>query len=248
MRQIKRNSPLLRNPIGKTAEAMKSNRAEGLSLKQNMLWNSFGSLTYLGCQWLITILVVRLADGYDDAGTLSLAMSVYNMFSSLAIYRMYTYQVSDVNHENTVGEYFAFRVITCSIALVCIVGYSIVTCSPNALYAIVAYAIYKIASLLIDVLHGLDQQNRRMDLIGKSLTMQGIVSLTIFCAAQAITGQLALTLLLMTVGIIAIGLLYDLPRSKQCERKNNRAGTRKLPDFSHSLREKSGSFPISLRR
>ena len=79
---------MLRNPIGKTAEAMKSNRAEGLSLKQNMLWNSFGSLTYLGCQWLITILVVRLADGYDDAGTLSLAMSVYNMFSSLAIYRM----------------------------------------------------------------------------------------------------------------------------------------------------------------
>ena len=32
------------------------------------------------------------------------------------------------------------------------------------------------------------------------------------------------------------------------ERKNNRAGTRKLPDFSHSLREKSGSFPISLPR
>ena len=35
---------------------------------------------------------------------------------------------------------------------------------------------------------------------------------------------------------------------KPRERKNNRAGTRKLPDFSHSLREKSGSFPISLRR
>ena len=217
MRRIKRNSPMLRNPIGKTAEAMKSNRAEGLSLKQNMLWNSFGSLTYLGCQWLITILVVRLADGYDDAGTLSLAMSVYNMFSSLAIYRMYTYQVSDVNHENTVGEYFAFRIITCSMALICIVCYSIVTCSPDALYAIVAYAIYKIASLLIDVLHGLDQQNRRMDLIGKSLTMQGAVSLIIFCTAQVITGQLALTLLLMTTGIIAIGLLYDLPRSKQFE-------------------------------
>lgn len=32
------------------------------------------------------------------------------------------------------------------------------------------------------------------------------------------------------------------------ERKNNRVGMGKLLDFSHSLREKSGSFPISLRR
>ena len=43
-----------------------------LSVKANMLWNSIGSMTYLACQWLITIVVVRLSSGYEDAGLLSL--------------------------------------------------------------------------------------------------------------------------------------------------------------------------------
>lgn len=190
----------------------------GLSLKENMLWNSFGSFFYLGCQWLITVLVVRLSDGFDSAGILSLAMSVYNMFSSLAIYRMYTYQVSDVNHENSVGEYFAFRLFTCVIALIAIAAYSALSCPDHALPAIIAYSLYKIASLLIDVLHGLDQINNRMDIIGKSLMAQGLISLAFFCVGMILFQDVAITFLLMMVGIIVVGVVYDLPRSKQFER------------------------------
>ena len=45
---------------------------EPLPYRKNMLWNSAGSIVYLGCQWLITVLVVRLTVGYDAAGLLSL--------------------------------------------------------------------------------------------------------------------------------------------------------------------------------
>lgn len=193
------------------------NNKGGLSIKLNMLWNSAGSLTYLGCQWLITVLVVRLSDGYDAAGALSLAMSVYNMFSSLAIYRMYTYQVSDVTHENTVGEYFALRLITCGAALFLILIYALITCSLDSFATIGLYAVYKIASLLIDVLHGLDQQNRRMDYIGKSLSMQGAVSLIIFCVGMALTNSLDVSIIGMTAAIALIGIVYDLPRSVRFE-------------------------------
>ena len=55
-----------------------------LSTKQNMLWNSVGSMTYLACQWLTTVFVVRLSAGYDDAGLLSLAMSVVGIFGTFA--------------------------------------------------------------------------------------------------------------------------------------------------------------------
>ena len=197
-----------------------SENDNGLSVKLNMLWNSAGSLTYLGCQWLITVLVVRLSDGYDAAGALSLAMSVYNMFSSLAIYRMYTYQVSDVTHENTVGEYFALRLITCGTALLLILVYALATCPLNSFTTIGLYAIYKIASLLIDVLHGLDQQNRRMDYIGKSLSIQGAASLVVFCIGMALTSNLDISIIGMTAAIILIGIVYDLPRSTQFETLN----------------------------
>ena len=190
---------------------------EELSVKTNMLWNSFGSLSYLGCQWLMTVLVVRLSSGFEAAGSLSLAMSVYNMFSSVALYRMYTYQVSDVRHENTVGEYFGLRIITCLIALVMIAVYSFMTCPLNSIDAILSFSLYKIASLLIDVLHGLDQQHHRMDYIGKSLAIQGAVSLMAFCSFLPLTNDLTSTFLCMTVGIVVIGILYDRPRAAQFE-------------------------------
>ncbi|MDY3980554.1 MAG: polysaccharide biosynthesis protein, partial [Paraeggerthella sp.] len=199
------------------SRSMAENGVEPLSIRQNMLWNSGGSITYLACQWLITILVVRLSDGYEAAGTLSLAMSVYNIFSPLAIYRMYTYQVSDVKRENSVGEYLAFRAITSSAALLGCLVYAALTCPTSSLLAVVLYAVYKVAGLLIDVLHGLDQVNRRMDYIGKSLIIQGLFTLAAFCSVFVATSSLELALVSMTVVTVLVGVLYDYPRSSRFE-------------------------------
>ena len=109
-----------------------SGEQEPLSMKRNMLWNSAGSFTNLLAQWLITVLVVRIASGYDAAGLYSLAVSVYGIFAPVAQYRMYTYQISDTRHENTVGEYFTLRVITNGIALVACFGYALLTCPLSA--------------------------------------------------------------------------------------------------------------------
>ncbi len=89
-----------------------------------MIWNSVGSLTNLGCQWVITVLVARLASSYEAAGVYSLAMSIFNMFSQLAQYRMYTVQIADVRKENSVGEYFTFRLITVTASLLALSLYS----------------------------------------------------------------------------------------------------------------------------
>ena len=178
----------------KSSESISEREVKPLSIKQNMLWNSFGSITYLACQWLITILVVRLSSGYEAAGTLSLAMSVYNIFAPFAIYRMYTYQVSDVKRENTVGEYFAFRIITSSAALVCCLVYAALTCPGSALLAIALYAIFKIVGLLIDVL-----------------------TLAAFCSVFAVTASLEFALASMAIVTVLVGVLYDFPRSSRFE-------------------------------
>ena len=163
---------------------------EPLSTKQNMLWNSAGSITNLAHQCLNTVFVVRLSSDYEAAGVLSLAMSVYNIFSKLAVYRMYTYQVSDVKRENAIGEYFAFRIFTCSIALTFCIVYSIATCASGTWFAIGLYACFKIVGLLIDVLHGEDQLDGRMDYIGKSLMLQGVTTFVSFCVVFGVTQRL----------------------------------------------------------
>ena len=186
-----------------------------LSVRANMIWNSVGSITYFGCQWLITILVVRLSSGYDAAGTLSLAMSIYNIVSPLAVYRMYTYQVSDVNRENAVGEYFTFRLVTCAIALFCCLVYAIPTCPLSALPAIVLYVVFKFCALLIDILHGENQLNGRMDYIGRSLMLQGVLTLLAFAIVLYFSSSLELAVVAMGAVTLFVGAVYDFPRTRQ---------------------------------
>lgn len=189
--------------------------AKELSIKQNMAWNSIGSVINLGCQWLLSVLVVRLSAGFDSAGVYSLATSVYGIFAPIAQYRMYTYQVSDVADENTTGEYYSFRLITNSIALVLCMGYAFVTCSSEAWLAIFLYALYKSAMLVIDVFHACDQRNHRMDYMGKSLALQGAGTLLVFVSAYVTTRSLELALFAMTIITVVIGIVYDYPRTRQ---------------------------------
>ena len=49
-----------------------------------MAWYSAGSITYLACQWMLSVVVVRLSSGFDDAGVLALAMAIGNIFTPLA--------------------------------------------------------------------------------------------------------------------------------------------------------------------
>lgn len=178
-----------------------------------MLWNSAGSMANMICQWLITVLIVRLSGGYGAAGLLSLAMTVYGVFSPIAQYRMYTYQVSDVKGENSVGEYFSFRLLTCSFSLVLCAAYALVTCPLESVLPILLYGLYKTVTSVIDVMHATDQRFKRMDFIGKSLMMQGIISLIAFVAVFAFSENLNWALIAMALGCAVVGVAYDLPRT-----------------------------------
>ena len=63
-----------------------------------MLYNSVGFIVYLFCQWLITIVVVRLSN-YEDAGILSLAMSINNILYAISTFGLRNYQVSDIENK-----------------------------------------------------------------------------------------------------------------------------------------------------
>lgn len=191
--------------------------AEPLSLKQNMLWNSTGSLFYLVCQWLITVLVVRLSSGFDSAGLLSLATSVVGTFGTFANYKIGTYQISDIHHENSLAEYLAFRCITLGIAFGACLVYSFFTCPLYSIVTIVLYYAYKGVGLLIDILHGTDQQHRRMDYTGKSFILQGLLSISSFVVVFCLTQNLNAAIVAMTVLVLGVLFIYDCPRAGQFE-------------------------------
>ena len=196
-------------------DSEKLDKSGGLSIRQNMFWNAFGSMCNLGCQWLMTVVIVRLSDNYVDAGLFALAMSVYGIFLPIAQYRMYIYQISDTKGENTTGEYLAFRVITCLVSLVLCMVYAVITCSAEAWLTIFLFGMYKVANQLIDVLHASDQVASRMDYVGKSLALQGIGAFACFVLVFYFTKNLNLTLAVMAVAVFLVGVFYDIPRTRQ---------------------------------
>lgn len=185
-----------------------------LSVRQNMIWNMAGSIIGMACQWLISIIVVRLAADMSSAGLYSLAMSVFAIFSPIANFGMYTYIVTDMEDRNTSGEYITISLFTSLAAIIVTTAYAVVTCRPNALPVVFSYALYKGITIIIDIIHAVDQKAHRMDYIGISLGLQGILTLLSFAAVFATTQNLTVSVLSMALVTLLICIAYDLPRVK----------------------------------
>lgn len=190
---------------------------EGLSLRTNMAWNAFGSVSRLTCNYLVTIAVVRLSHGFDAAGALALAMAISNLVLPFAEFRLRTIHVTDVTGERSAGSYLGLRLCTTVLSFVAGLVYAHVTGSRQAIVVILLYLVYSLVTNLIEGFHAVDQRHRRMDIIGRSYLMQGVVTLVVFCAGLWLTNSLELAVGLMALAVAVIGLLYDLPRAARFE-------------------------------
>ena len=150
-----------------------------MSLRKQTLINSLGSLTLLGCQWLISILLVRVS-GYEDAGVFALAMSIANVFATLANYGMRNFQVADVGRKYAPNQFVAARgVLSCVALLLCVLyvlldGYS----KRNAL-AICLYLSYSLSFILSDILMGNLQMAGHLEINGLRLVRAFLPRLTV---------------------------------------------------------------------
>ena len=143
-------------------------------MKKNVAWNAIGNVTYLVCQWVVTVLVTVLG-GFEDAGVLSVAMSVSATVQTLAMFGIRSYQVSDLKNKYTDTCYVGFRTLTCALAMIVCVIFSLVSgYLGGQLLAICLFMLFRLAESYADVLHGIAQKNGRLDIAGKSFTVKGI--------------------------------------------------------------------------
>ncbi len=185
-----------------------------LSLKQNLLWNTVGCLIYQGCQWLTTIAVVVFSSSYENSGILAFAMATGNVYTGLATYNMRTFQVSDVNNQYSSGNYVAFRFVTIGIATVGCCIYSLcVSPSLNTAIAMLCFLLFKADESFANVLYGVDQKYSRMDFIGISQAIRGVLSIVAFSAMLLLDQNLSISILAMFACCAAVTLLFDIPHS-----------------------------------
>lgn len=134
-------------------------------------------------------------------------MTVSNVFSQIALYRVRSYQVADVHERLSSCSYIASRLVTIAVGLGFIVPYVLVTCPSYAITSVFLYTVFRSIDVFIDVFHGIDQQHQRMDLCGKSLMIRGVLFLLAFCFGLSLFHNITIAILSMVVATLPIALL-----------------------------------------
>ncbi len=178
--------------------------------KRNFVWHAIGNITYMMCQWLITVLVPILG-GFEDAGVLSVAMSVSATCQTIGMFGIRSYQVSDVEGKYTDSCYVGLRSLTCGAAMLACVIFSVIAgYRGGQLIAILLFMLFRLAETYSDVLHGIAQKNGRLYIGGISFFIKGIGLLLCFLIAFLVTKNLNIGLLFMMLFSCGSTIVYDL--------------------------------------
>ncbi len=188
---------------------MRRDPTKELSVKANMIYNTFGATLYYFCIWLASVLIVRLS-GFEDAGIFSLAITVTNAPAVISLFNMRNYQASDLNGEYTDKTYITSRTVSNLIALIICVG-MILFYRYDLLKSmtVLAYMLFKVVEGAADVYYGIDQKKGRMDYAGISLSIRGLGSFAAFLIVFRLTNSLLVCFLVMTLVSLAVVFFYD---------------------------------------
>ncbi len=186
-------------------------RSKTLSIEQSILWNSVGSMVYLVCNWLTTVLVVVLSPDISASGSLAVAMSVGNIYATIVLLRARPVQVSEAYPSLTTGHFIAQRVLALVLASVFCAVYGLLSVSPSDYLVVACYCLFKAADSFVDVLHGIDQVNSRLDYAAISQVLRGVGLLAGFAIGLVVFKSLFVAILLMAVVSLVVVLAFDFP-------------------------------------
>jgi O-antigen/teichoic acid export membrane protein len=180
------------------------------SQRSKILLNTVGAFVYLFALWLMSIVLVRLAN-YEAAGVFSIALTISNVFVCISNYGMKGYQVSDVDFKYSDTHYINSRLLTVLAGLGLCVGFSVLKgYTGETLVVITTFMVYRSIEAAAEVLHGIFQKNDRLDCVGISLSLKGIVSLAVFFPCMVLFKSLGLAITSMCLATLGIFVFYDM--------------------------------------
>ena len=184
-------------------------------LRKNLLFNTAGSLLFYLCQAALNLLVTALA-GVAANGMLATAMTIANVCLSVASFGMRTFQVSDLEGKYADRTYLLSRYVTLTAAGAgCLVFAFVNSYSAEQRWVIALYTAYRLIESWSDVWHGYLQKAERLDVVGISFGVRGLVTAGTATLGLVLTGNLVLTLAALFALNAVYVLAVDLPLAQK---------------------------------
>jgi O-antigen/teichoic acid export membrane protein len=133
------------------------------------------------------------------------------LFPSLALQAV---QATDAKRDFLFGHYLGLRLLTTVLAFLVILGIVVISnYHTDTALVVLLIGLSKCFYSIGDIFLGLLQQHEKMDRIGKSLILNGILSFLVICASMYLTRNIVLaTAGLAIVSLIVVGA-YNVPSS-----------------------------------
>jgi O-antigen/teichoic acid export membrane protein len=155
------------------------------------------------------------------------------MLLTIGKYGMRYFQVSDLKRQFTFAEYRASRLITSITMVIVSAVYVVYATSANGYsmekaQIIFWMCLFKVVDAIEDVYHGLYQQENRLDVAAKILTLRMATTAIIFAVALIILKDLLLTLIFSTVASMIIFIMLTKWTYGTFKQENNSVHKKKV--------------------
>jgi O-antigen/teichoic acid export membrane protein len=182
-----------------------------LPLWANFSWTLVGNVVYAACQWAMLVVLAKLGTP-EMVGEFALALAVTAPVIMFANLQLRAIQATDAKKQYQFGDYLGLRLTTTLLALLFIIGITVVTgYRPAMTLVILVVGLAKAFESLSDVFYGLFQQHEWMARIAKSMMIKGPLSLLALGSGVALTHQLLWGAVGLAVSWGVILVCYDIP-------------------------------------
>jgi O-antigen/teichoic acid export membrane protein len=186
----------------------------GLSLRSNFAWVLTGNVAYAACQWGAIVALAKLGSSYM-IGQFSLGLAISApvlMFTNLHLRAV---QATDARRLCSFVEYLRLRTAMTVAGLAVIAG---IACfghyERQTAMVILAVALAKGIETLSDIHYGLFQLNDRLDQIGRSMMLRGVLSVAALSTGLYLTRNVLWGCVGLALVWLAALLFFDVPRGR----------------------------------
>ncbi len=185
-----------------------------LSLRVNFIWTFLGNTVYAASQWGVLVILAKLTSP-EIVGQFALGLAVTAPLLMLANLNLRAVQATDARDEFRFGDYLGLRLVTTTLALVCILGAVLaIGYRPEVALLIIVIGIAKAFESISDIVFGLLQKHERMDRIAISMSLKGPLSLLTLGILLWVTGNVLIGAVGMATIWLVMLLLYDLRNAR----------------------------------
>jgi O-antigen/teichoic acid export membrane protein len=180
-------------------------------LLSNVGWTFVGNALYAASQWVMIVVLARCTDP-ATVGSFALALAITAPVTILFNMQLRAVIATDVTGKYKLQQYFQARLFTAAMALLIIcLGLPFYRQDRATSLVIILVALSKAGESLSDIIHGHWQLIERMELVGRSLAIRAVLTLTVFAVAIATTHSLISAAGAFLLGSFSVFIGNDLP-------------------------------------